>query len=82
MSESTLTERGQISIPAELRRSMQLHPGQRFNWQRISDRELRVIVEEVTPAGPLGVLGYARKLRPDQPRSTDQWMQELREGED
>jgi AbrB family looped-hinge helix DNA binding protein len=41
MAQSTLTERGQISIPASLRKSMKLRPGQSFHWQRISDREMR-----------------------------------------
>jgi bifunctional DNA-binding transcriptional regulator/antitoxin component of YhaV-PrlF toxin-antitoxin module len=81
MNESTLTERGQISVPAELRKSMRLHTGQRFTWQRISDREMRVVVEEDKPTGPLSVLGYARNLKPDTRRNTDQWMNELREGE-
>jgi bifunctional DNA-binding transcriptional regulator/antitoxin component of YhaV-PrlF toxin-antitoxin module len=81
MNESTLTERGQVSVPAELRKTMRLHTGQRFSWQRISDREMRVVIEEEKPTGPLSVLGYARKLRPKTPLSTDQWMRELRQGE-
>ena len=80
-STSTLTERGQISVPAALRKSMSLHTGQHFRWERITDRELRLIVEPETPAGPLSVLGYARKLRPATPRTTQEWMGELREGE-
>ncbi len=81
MNESTLTERGQVSVPAELRKTMRLHTGQRLSWQRISDREMRVVIEEEKPMGPLSVLGYARKLHPATARTTDQWMRELREGE-
>jgi bifunctional DNA-binding transcriptional regulator/antitoxin component of YhaV-PrlF toxin-antitoxin module len=81
MNESTLTERGQVSVPAELRKAMRLHSGQRFSWQRISDREMRVVIEEEKPAGPLSVLGYSRKFRPSTARTTQQWMRELREGE-
>lgn len=81
MNESTLTERGQVSVPAELRKSMRLHTGQRFKWQCISHREMRVVVEEEKPPGPLNVLGYARKLRPETLRTTEQWMRELRDGE-
>jgi AbrB family looped-hinge helix DNA binding protein len=81
MSISTLTERGQISVPAALRKAMGLRSGQQFRWERITDRELRLIVESKTPASPMSVLGYARKLRPAAPRTTRAWMRELREGE-
>lgn len=80
MRDSTLTERGQISVPASLRKAMKLRPGQRFHWERISDREIRVSVEADRPSGPLSVLGYAQKLRKGR-RRTDDWMRELREGE-
>lgn len=81
MSESTLTERGQISVPASLRKAMNLRPGQRFRWERISEREFRVMVESGAPTGPRSVLGYARKLRKGPPRRTSDWMRELRQGE-
>ena len=80
MSKSTLTERGQISVPASLRKAMKLRSGQSFKWVRISDREFRVVVEAGSPPGPLAVLGYARKKRPV-PRRTSAWMRELRAGE-
>lgn len=81
MSESTLTDRGQISVPAALRKAMNLRPGQRFKWERISEREFRVMVEKDAPAGPRSVLGYARRVRKGPPRRTSDWMRELREGE-
>ena len=81
MENSTLTERGQISVPAALRKSMKLQPGQRLRWQRISDREMRVSVETPPVHGPLGVLGYAQKLRHGPARRTASWMRELRAGE-
>ncbi len=81
MKNSTLTERGQISVPAALRKSMKLQPGQRFRWQRISDREMRVSVETPLTKGPLSVLGYAQKLRSGPVRRTASWMRELRAGE-
>ena len=80
MEESTLTERGQVSFPASLRKAMKLRPGQRLRWQRISDHEARVSVAPSSPIGPLAVLGYARKLRKTA-RTTASWMQELRAGE-
>jgi bifunctional DNA-binding transcriptional regulator/antitoxin component of YhaV-PrlF toxin-antitoxin module len=81
MGSSTLTERGQISVPAFLRRSMKLQPGQTFRWQRISEREIRVSIETSSKAGPLSVLGYAQKLLKRPARRTASWMQELRAGE-
>ena len=81
MENSTLTERGQVSVPAALRKSMKLQPGQRFHWQRISDREMRVSVETPRGQGPLSVLGYAQKLHNRPARHTASWMRELRVGE-
>lgn len=81
MEASTLTERGQVSIPASLRKSMKLRPGQTLRWQRISDREMRISVEAQQPPGPLSVLGYARKLRGGRARRTASWLRELRAGE-
>ena len=37
-------------------------------------------VGEVKPAGARAAIGFARRLR-DEPRPTDDWMAELREGE-
>ena len=68
-------------MPATLRKSMKLRPGQRLRWQRISDREMRVSVEAQPVPGPLGVLGYARKLRRGPGRRTASWLRELRAGE-
>lgn len=81
MSESTLTERGQVSVPARLRKAMKLRPGQRFRWERVSDREMRVSIEPEAVSGPMTVLGYARKLRPGPARRTSAWMRELRAGD-
>jgi len=81
MNESTLTKRGQISLPAALRKKMRLRPGQRFQFAPISDHEFRVIARNETPAGPMAALGYARKLNSTPARRTSEWMQELREGE-
>lgn len=81
MNEATLTERGQISVPAELRKAMNLKPGQRLKFAAVSDHEFRVFTENETPAGPMAMLGYARKLRAGPARRTSEWMKELREGE-
>jgi len=81
MDESTLTERGQVSVPATLRRAMKLRSGQRLKFEQISAREFRVFVANEDAAGALAVLGYARRLKPGKARRTSAWMKELREGE-
>ena len=43
-SVTTLTERGQVSMPSSLRRQLGLRPGQPLLWRRVSNRELRVTV--------------------------------------
>lgn len=78
---SVVTERGQVSIPAALRRALDLLPGRKLLWEPLPDGELRVrAIGDRPPAGPAAVLGFARRLRP-RPRSTKSWMAELREGE-
>jgi AbrB family looped-hinge helix DNA binding protein len=81
MNQSTLTERGQISVPASLRKAMKLRPGQQLKFAAISDHEFRVFTMNDTPPGPIAMLGYARKLRSGPARRTSDWMRELREGE-
>ena len=81
MNEATLTERGQISVPAALRKAMKLRPGQRLKFEALSDHEFRVHTLNEAPPGPMAMLGYARKLRAGPARRTSDWMRELREGE-
>ena len=78
---SVVTERGQVSIPADLRRQLRLDSGQRLLWEKVSDVELRVrAFSAPAPAGALSVLGYARRFR-KRARTTRGWMTELRAGE-
>jgi len=82
MKASTLTKRGQVSVPSALRKNMKLRPGARFRWEQISDIEFRVTVAPRKPAGPMAMLGYARVVRKGEPpRTTAEWMRILREGE-
>lgn len=82
MNETQLTERGQVSVPAGLRKTMGLRAGQRLRWEQISAREIRVSLEDDRAAGPLAALGFARALDPARaPRKTAVWMAELRAGE-
>lgn len=81
MSESTLTERGQVSVPAGLRKKMRLAPGQRLRWEQISDREIRISIPPAIPAGPEAALGFVHRQSPRPAKRTAAWMREIREGE-
>ncbi len=78
---TTLTERGQVSVPSAIRKKMHLKPGQHLIWQAVTDSECRVVVEKAShkPRGARAMLGYGKRFGPQ--KSTDEWMKELREGE-
>jgi len=77
-----LTDRGQVSMPSALRKELALEPGYKLLWQKVSDRECRIVVmKNGKPKGAKAMLGFARRFRPRHVRTTDQWMTELREGE-
>jgi AbrB family looped-hinge helix DNA binding protein len=80
--KSTITERGQVSIPAELRRDMHLKPGQIVIWERVSETECRLIIEphEVIKPDPFAALNFAKEHGLSQRRS-DEVLAELREGD-
>jgi bifunctional DNA-binding transcriptional regulator/antitoxin component of YhaV-PrlF toxin-antitoxin module len=79
-AETTIvTERGQTSIPAHLRKEMHLGKGRRLVWKRVSPDELSVTVISARAADPLAMLGFARRFR--KTRRTSTWMAELRAGE-
>ena len=79
---TTITERGQVSIPAELRRDMHLTPGQRVLWEKISATECRLLVQPraVIKPDPMGALDFAKEHGLPQRRS-DEVLADLREGE-
>lgn len=77
---SVVTERGQVSIPSQLRKELSLAKGQRLLWEKVGEQEMRVtVLPETEPRGALAMLGFAKKFRPS--RRTRDWMKELREGE-
>lgn len=77
---SVVTERGQVSIPAELRKELSLGKGKRLLWERTGESEMRVVVlPEPEPRGAVAMLGFAKRFRGV--RRTEDWMEELREGE-
>ena len=80
---TTVTGRGQTSIPAHLRQEMSLTRGRQLHWERVGDRELRLVVleEQAEPApGASAMRGFARTFRTST-KSTAEWMSELRDGE-
>ena len=69
-------------MPAKLRRSANLKPGQKLRWEQVSETEFRVTIPpDRDAAGPLAALGWARQFHTDEPRPTDEIMLDLREGE-
>ena len=77
---SVVTDRGQVSIPANLRQELGIEKGQRLLWEKAGEHEIRIVVlQEPAPRGAKAMLGFARRFRPT--RSTQEWMDELREGE-
>lgn len=77
---TTMTERGQVSIPAQIRKQLQLNPGQHLLWEHISDHECRILVaSKQHSVGAVAMLGYAKRFRT--PRRTSEWIAELREGD-
>ena len=77
---TTVTERGQVSIPADVRRRMGLKAGMRLAWEAVSDSECRVTTREPGERVSAHALrGYAKQFRPLRP--TSDWMRELRAGE-
>ena len=79
-SISVVTERGQVSIPAQLRKELSLEKGQQLLWEKTGEHEIRVtVLPERKPRGAMAMLGFAKRFR--QTRRTEDWMAELREGE-
>ena len=75
---TTLTERGQVSVPARIRKKLNMNPGDKLAWQTVSDHECRLLIRQKGP-GAKAMLGYAASFRGT--RDTNEWLRELREGE-
>ena len=81
---TTLTERGQVSMPASLRRQLQLKSGQPLMWEKVSDDECRVrIVRPREKKNAKSMRGFMKRFQADSalPETTAGWMKLLREGE-
>lgn len=81
-SLTTLTERGQVSMPAALRKKLGLRPGQPLMWKMISDTECRVVVVRKPADRPtLSVRGAMKRFQNGMPATTAGWMALLRESD-
>jgi AbrB family looped-hinge helix DNA binding protein len=79
---TVVTERGQVSIPAAIRKELGLKTGQPLVWEKISDRECLVKVpRKRKPLGAKAMLGFAAHFRGEKGRRTADIIAELREGE-
>ncbi len=79
---TVVTERGQVSIPAPIRKELGLKTGQPLVWEKISDRVCLVKVPwKKKPLGARAMLGFAARFRGEKARRTAEVMAELREGE-
>lgn len=72
MSVATLTSKGQITIPKDVRESMGLKPGSKLLWVKISDRQYRVVARTGSIEDLAGIL-----YRPGQRALT---IEEINEG--
>ena len=81
---TTLTERGQVSMPASLRKQLRLKAGQPLMWEKISDDECRVRIVRHREAGSAkSMRGFIKRFQAGSklPATTSGWMKLLREGE-
>lgn len=77
----TLTERGQISIPADFRAELGLKPGDKLLWSTSGDKTLLITAVEAPKRKSFkSAIGYAKTFR--ETMSTAEWMKILREGEE
>jgi len=79
---TTLTERGQVSMPASLRKQLHLRPGQPLMWEKVSDSECRVTIVRPRKSGDArSMRGFMKRFQKGMPATTADWMDLLREGE-
>lgn len=81
---TTLTERGQVSMPASLRKELHLMPGQPLRWEKVSEDECRVTIVRPRDAKTAqSMRGFMKRFQKGSnlPKTTRGWMELLREGE-
>ena len=80
--KATVTERGQVSIPAQLRREMQLDAGQTVLWEKVSATEcwLLILSPELNLPSQIAALSFACQHGLEE-SSSDDYLRDLRAGE-
>jgi AbrB family looped-hinge helix DNA binding protein len=79
---TTLTERGQVSMPADIRRKLGIRAGEPLLWRLISDTECRVVlVRKLADRRSKRMRGFMKRFQKGDPSTTSGWMKLLREGE-
>ena len=63
MSESTITAKGQTTVPADIRQAIGGAPGTRLVWHVLSDGRLFVRVKNKTAADVKGILKSPKDIR-------------------
>ncbi|MEI6712880.1 MAG: AbrB/MazE/SpoVT family DNA-binding domain-containing protein [Verrucomicrobiota bacterium] len=81
--KTTITERGQISIPSALRHELHLTAGQTVLWEKVSDTECRLLIQSkrTIHPDPVAAIGFAQRQGLPVRTSAD-WMSFLREDEE
>ncbi|NLL82613.1 MAG: AbrB/MazE/SpoVT family DNA-binding domain-containing protein [Lentisphaerae bacterium] len=78
---TVVTERGQISIPASVRKQMHIVPGTPIVWSVSDDCTCTITLARKLPVrGAKAMLGFAHTYM-NNDLSSDQLLAELREGE-
>ena len=83
--KARITKRGQVTIPAVLRREMHLTRGQTIIWEKVSATECRIYVQPLAEMkrvkpDPVAALKFAAE-HGLQTMSSAEWLRVLREGE-
>ena len=81
---TVLTDRGQVSIPAAIRKKANLRVGQRLQWRLAAPGCFSVTVDAAPKKRlrAVDVIGYAQRFSPDETLGrTDDVMRMLRQGE-
>lgn len=79
-TRTIVTKRGQTSIPAPIRRALELETGESLAWEIATNGDIIVrVVRDKQRPDPEKMLGFAATFR--RPQRTQEWMQLLREGE-
>ena len=67
-----VSDRGQVSVPADVRKALGIGPGISIKWELLQDGCAVVTAVKTAPAdGAKGLLGYAERFR--KLRRTDEW---------